>query len=77
MVCGCVRKEEKKAKDETARVKDGEGAFFFVQERDDRWKEGLRRDKGRKKEKNETKEDDIKRKRRSDESGRGISGRPH
>lgn len=52
MVCGCVRKEgEKNAKDETARVKDREGAFFFFQERDDRWKEGLRRDKGREKEK--------------------------
>lgn len=35
MVCGCVRKGgEKKRKEETARVKDWEGAFFFFQERE-------------------------------------------
>lgn len=38
---------------------------------------GTQTRQGEKKKKNETKETDIKRKRRSDESGRGISGRPH
>lgn len=52
MVCGCVRKgEKKKRKEETARVKDWEGAFFYFQERDDRWKEWLRREEEEKKEK--------------------------
>lgn len=76
----CVRKKKKKAKmrqRERKRERGREDLFnredwggechflFFFQERDDRWKERLRREKNRKK---ETKGSDIKRKRGSDES---------
>lgn len=54
MVCGCVRKEEKKQKMRQRERKTGRVLFFRFQERDDRWKEGRRRDEGGVK--NETKE---------------------
>lgn len=79
----CVRGGKKREAKMRRRMKEGErdlfkredgGHIFLFQERDDRWKERLRWDKGEKKggKKSETKEADIK---RNEKVGRVRMGR--